>query len=88
MQNDHINGIMMGHKKKIVFFFISKKGPNSNILHIWKVYRIFYLSSNFDAVFSSNLLGQELSAACQRISFIFYDFRNEFNRKETTKAKF
>ena len=61
MQNDHFNGIMMGHEKMLVFF-ISKRGPNSNILHIWKVYRIFYFLSNFDAVFSLNWLGQELSA--------------------------
>ena len=37
LQNDHHNGLLMGHN----FFLSPKVGPNSEILHTWKVYGIF-----------------------------------------------
>jgi len=31
LQNDHLNGLLMGHKRILLFHF--KRGPNSEILH-------------------------------------------------------
>jgi len=41
MPNDHLNGLFWA----IIFVSQreSKRGPNSEISHIWKVYRIFIL---------------------------------------------
>jgi len=38
-QIDHCNEFLMGHNK--FQYFISKGGQNSEILHVWKVYRTF-----------------------------------------------
>ena len=61
--------ILLGYRWTIknVWHFISKMGPNSKILHIWKVHCIpnFYFSFNFDAFFFS-LIGPIVFGGMQK----------------------
>ena len=54
------------------WYFISKRGPNSEISQIWKVYKSFISQPNFYAVFSFNWLFRELPVICWLISSISY----------------
>ena len=36
LQNDHLCWLMMDHKN--IYYFISKRGPNSEISHVWKAW--------------------------------------------------
>jgi len=45
LKNDYLNGILICHKKNFYLRKLSKKGPNSEIWYIWKMYTlsIFHL---------------------------------------------
>jgi len=66
------------------FVILFEKGflsvPKSEFLHIWKEYRIFMLTSNFDKSFSMNYFHRVLRVLCGEISSIFYTFQDKLNR--------
>jgi hypothetical protein len=68
----------------LLFHFkkVSKWGPNSEILYIWKVYRIFF------HLILLNGLCWELSVICQWISSIFSSFWDKLNQKRLKSANF
>ena len=88
LQNEHLHELLMDLKKIATLSEKGSKRCQNFPYGIWKLHRIFYLSSNFNAVFFVNWLHRELVVVCWHISSISYGFVDILNQKGPTKAEF
>ena len=66
----------------------SKMGPDSKIMHIGEVYKMFIFHPILTWLLLLNGSCWELSVECQCISIIFYSFRDKLDQKRPKSVNF
>ena len=86
LQNDHLNGLLIGHKHFLLNKFL-KGDQIPKCLYIWKLYRILIFHPIL-MVFIHELIVMSAFRKMLWISSISYGFGDALNWKGTTKANF